>query len=45
MAHRLRYVKPETVFEMVRRTEHGRFAFAPTPALRPPFGCGSDLMS
>jgi REP element-mobilizing transposase RayT len=34
MAHRLRFVQPDIVYEMVRRTAHGRFAFVPSVALR-----------
>jgi REP element-mobilizing transposase RayT len=34
MAHRLRHVQPDTVYEVVRRTENGRFAFAPSAGLK-----------
>lgn len=34
MAHRLRHVQPEVVYELVRRTYLGRYAFKPSPTLR-----------
>jgi REP element-mobilizing transposase RayT len=34
MAHQLRHAQPDIVYEMVRRTENGRFAFAPSMPLR-----------
>lgn len=33
MAHRLRFIKPGRVYEAVRRTKRGRFAFVPVAAL------------
>lgn len=33
MAHRLRNIQPDVVYEAVRRTRRGRYAFVPSPAL------------
>lgn len=33
MGHQLRHIQPGTVYEVVRRTRYGRFAFVPTPEL------------
>ena len=34
MAHRLRHVLPRILYECVRRTHRGRYAFRPSPELK-----------